>query len=79
MVGHDDICVQEELPLTVVVAESPNEQLCGVGDLKEPAASGRHGRDQIRSDFLRRSPHVSSINERPAAKAASITSRIPGT
>jgi hypothetical protein len=38
----------------------------------------RYGGDEIGTSFLRRASHVSSINEKPVAKAIFFESRIQG-
>ena len=69
MVRHDDERMHKESPLAAVVEDGSQKQFrCG-RDLKKAAAFGRHSGDQIRASFLRSELHLSSINERPAAKA----------
>ena len=68
MIWHDDVRMQEELPLIAIVEEGLLKQLpCG-RDLKKAAALSRHCRNQVRAGFLRREPHASSINQRPRPK-----------
>jgi hypothetical protein len=74
MVRHDDEGVQEELPLFVVVENGLLKQFGRGRDLKKSAAFGRHSSDQIRPSFLGRESHLSSINEKPVAKATFFTS-----
>jgi hypothetical protein len=73
MVRHDDEGVQKELPLSVVVENGLLKQFGRGRDLKKSAAFGCHRGDQIRPSFLRRKSHLSSINEKPVAKATFIT------
>jgi len=72
MVGHDDERMQEELPLAVLVEDGSLQQFRSSSDLKKAAAFSRHSGNQIRSSFLWCEPHLSSINERPVAKATLI-------
>jgi len=78
MVGHDNERMQEKLPLTAVVKDRPLKQLRRCRDLKKASAFSRHGGNQIRPSFLRREPHLSSINEKPAAKAPFFARLHPG-
>ena len=72
MVGHDDECVQEKSSLAAIVEDGLLKQFRSGRDLKKSAALRGHSGDQIRSSFLWRESHCSSIYERPVAKAAVI-------
>jgi len=74
MVRHDDERLQEEFSLTVIVEEGSLQQFRRGSDLKKASALRRHRGDQIRPSFLGREPHLSSIYERPVAKAILIAS-----
>lgn len=74
MVGHDDERVQQESSLAAVVEDRLLKQLRRGRDLKKAAAFGCHSSDQVGPSFLRRAPHLGSIDEKPVAKAISIGS-----
>jgi len=74
MVRHDDESVQEEFLLTAIVEDGSLKQFRRGRDLKKAATLRGHGCDEIRPGFLWRKPHLSSINERPVAKANFIAS-----
>ncbi len=69
MVRHDDERVQEEFALIVIVKDGMLKQFRRGRDLKKAAALRRHSGNQIRPGFLGSQPHLSSIYERPVAKA----------
>jgi hypothetical protein len=78
MVRHDDERMQEEFPLAAIVEDRSLQQFRRGRDLKKAAALRRHSCDEIRPGFLGREPHLSSINERPVAKATFIASQHSG-
>jgi len=78
MVRHNDVRVQEEFSLSAIVEDGFFKQFRSGRNLKKAAAFGRHGGDKIRPSLLWREPHLSSINERPVAKATFLQARIQG-
>jgi cytochrome c2 len=69
MVRHDDVRVQEVFSLSAIVEDGSFKQFRSGRNLKEAAAFGCHRGNEIRPNFLGREPHLSSIIERPEAKA----------
>ena len=78
MIRHDDERMQKKFPLTAIVEDGLLKQFRRGRDLKEAAALRCHSGNQIRPGFLWREPHLSSINERPVAKATFIASQHSG-
>lgn len=78
MVRHDDERVQEEFALCAVVENRSHKQFSRRSDLEEAATLRRHGGDKVGPRFLWRKPHLGSITERPAAKAALIEGPVSG-
>ena len=72
MIGHDDERMQKEPSLAVIVKDGSLKQFRTGRDLKNAAALRRYSGDEVRTSFLWREPHFSSINEKPVAKATSI-------
>lgn len=69
MLGHDDEGMHEESSLTAIVEHGSLKQFRRGRDLKEAMPLCRHSCDKVSSNFLGRQSHMSSINEKPAAKA----------
>jgi len=78
VVRHDDERVQEILRLPAIVEDGLLEQLGSGRDLKKSAALRGHGGDKVCPRFLWCKPHIGSITEEPAAKAAPFEGLVSG-
>ncbi|HUY94862.1 MAG TPA: hypothetical protein VMU71_06170 [Terracidiphilus sp.] len=70
VVRHDDERKQKKLPLPAIIEDGSLEQFCGGSHLKEPAALRGNRGDEVRTKLLWREPHPTTIEKKPAAKAA---------